>query len=830
MPSLLDDLRHGFRALRRNPVLSAVAVLSLAIGIGANTAIFTLMDRLLLRALPVRDPERLVLLRAPGGWNGRVETEYSDELSFSWPKYHAFQEQTAAVFESVIARFPFNAAIVARAETDRTRGELVSGNYFAALGVAPALGRTLDDGDARGAGNPVAVLSYSYWQSRFAGDPAILNRIVTVNSQPLTVVGVARAGFRSIGAGESPALFLPIPLADRVIPGWEGTDDPHSYWLNIFGRLRPGISRGNAEASLDVVWKRILAADVDRLVNPAARQRYLGKRLLLLPAATGISSIRDTFEAPLYLLMGMVGLVLLIACANVANLLLARAAAREKEMAIRVSLGAGRGRLIRHVLAESLILSTAGGALGLFVASWGGSVMLRLVPAGMPVDGISADPDGRVLAFTLGVSLLTGLLFGVAPALRATRPSLAPALRQQSASGQSAGHARFRQALVAGQIALSALLLASAGLLMHSLQNLRTLDPGFRAGGLTAFSINPRLVGYTPERAVRLEAELRQQFAALPGASGVAMAKWPLLTGAMDVSGFRLEGYQGPQDDRAAIGNNHVAPGFFGLMGIPLLTGREFRESDAAGAPPVAVINESCARKFFAGRSPVGLHLTARRLGAAPVEIVGIVKDAKYDDLREEPKPFVYIPALQDREAGPATFYVRSSVSLDALAPAMRETLRHLDSNVPMGRVEPVREQILDSVFADRMIASLSSAFALLATLLAAVGLYGVIAWAVSRRRREIGIRMALGAQPSNVLRMVLSEVLWLGGIGIALAVPLWIGAGRLLRSLLFGVTDRDPLTLALAVLLLAAVAAAAGFIPAWRASRIDPNLAIRYE
>jgi predicted permease len=830
MPSLLDDFRHGFRALRRNPVLTGVAILSLAVGIGANTAIFTILDRLLLRALPVRDAGRLVLFRAPGGWSGHIETEYGDESSFSWPKYLALEEQAAPLFEGLIARFPISAAVVVRAETDRAAAELVSGNYFAVLGVTPALGRTLKPADARPGGNPVAVLSYGYWTRRFGGDPGILNRPIAVNGVELTVVGVARAGFTSIGAGESPAVFVPVTLVDRIVPGWQGTNDPHTYWLNIFGRLRPSISRANAEASLAVVWKRVVENDAGLLSSAANRQKYLAKKLELAPAATGISSIRDTFELPVYLLMGMVGLVLLIACANVANLLLARAAAREKEVAIRIALGAGRGRLVRHVLAESLILSTAGGLLGLALASWGGSLMLALVPAGLPVAGITADPDSRVLAFTLGVSLLTGLLFGCAPALRATSTAIGGSLTQQAASGLSTTHARFRRALVAGQIALSALLLASAGLLLHSLQNLSTLDPGFRADGLIAFSINPRLVGYTPERAIRLGADLQQQLGALPGASGAAAVKWQVLAGAMDISGFRVEGYQGPQGDRAGLNDNHVGPGFFSLMGIPLAAGRELRASDAAGAPPVAVINESCARQYFAGRNPIGLHLSARRMSAAPIEIVGVVKDAKYDFLREKSKPFVYLALAQDLAPGPLTLYVRSRQASEVLGPSIREVLRRLDPSLPLGTIEPVREQILNSVFADRMIASLSSAFALLATLLAAVGLYGVVAWAVSRRKREIGIRMALGAAPADVLRMVLAEVLWLGGIGIGIAIPLWIASGRLLRSILFGVTERDPLTLALAVTLLAAVAAAAGFIPAWRASRLDPNLAIRYE
>jgi predicted permease len=827
VPAILDDLHYAVRALRKNPVVAAVAVLSLGIGIGANTAIFGLMDRMLFRSLPVRDPQQLVLLRSAGGWSGTIETQYGDAVSFSFRKYQALAEQTGAVFQGMLARAPFGASISARSQTDAAQGELISGNYFDLLGVRPALGRLIEPGDARSREtNPVAVLSYGYWTRRFGGDPGVLNQSILVNGTQLTVVGVAQAGFRSIGAGEAPEIFAPVTMAPLLFApfGTTALENPHAYWLNLFGRLRPGISPEQAAAPVALAWKRVLESDVADLPNASRRDRYLSKHLDLLPAGNGISSVRGDFAEPLYLLMGMVGLVLLIACANVANLLLARAVARGREIAIRISLGASRGRLIRHVLAESVILSLAGGVVGLLVASWSGQILLSFVPEQIPTAGLATEIDGRLVAFTFTVSLVTGLIFGCIPALRATRVDLTPVLKQGAVVGSS--QARLRQALVAGQIAVSALLLASAGLFAHSLKNLSTLDPGFRAGGLASFDINPRLLGYPPERSVRLFEDVRRELAGTPGVTGASLAKLALITGSNDQRGLVVEGYQPPPGAGSAVDTNNIGAGFFSVMGIPLLAGREFRESDNRGAPAVAIVNETFARKYFDGRNPIGMHLSTRRGTVGAVEIVGVVKDAKYSDLREKPKPFAYFPAAQDANAGPATFYVRGSVT----AETVRALIRRLDAALPVEGPRTVQQQILVSVFLDRMVAMLASAFAVLATLLAAVGLYGVVAWAVTRRRREIGIRMALGADPGSVIRMVLADVLRLGAAGLAIAAPLWFLTARFLKSLLFGVTEHDPATLLGSLALVVLVAVGAGLAPAWRASRIDPNSAIRYE
>ncbi len=751
------------------------------------------------------------------------------DTGFSWLKYTALRDTTGEVFDGLIARFPFAVNLVSRGQADPTHGELVSGNYFDVLGLHPALGRLIEDSDTRADGSsPVAVLSYGYWLNKFGGSRSVLNQPVIINGRELTIVGVAQAGFQSVGSGEAPAVFVPITQGE-VLPNWSDYKSTHAYWLNVFGRLKPGVSRQQAEAAVAVAWRRILEEDVKTLPgsNPATRASYLATKIQVRPADVGISQTRGDFEAPLYVLMGMVGLVMLIVCANIANLLLARAAAREKEIAIRLSLGASRARLWRHLLAESAILSFAGALGGLLVASWAGSLIVRLVPSEVPLAGVNADPDLRVLAFALCAAVITGLLFGCVPALRATRPDLAPALREQAGSPSSAGHARVRKTLVVAQIALSVLLLASAGVFAHSLYNLRNLNPGFRVDHLVTFTVNPPLNGYDAARSLELFNSLTQDLAAIPGVSGASMAAESILAGSMWSGGYNIEGYQATDGRSVGLSLNRVGPGFFKLMGIPLLYGRGFTPADRVGAPAVAVVNETFVRKFFPSRSPIGMHLSRKDITA---EIVGVVKDSKYDDLKEQPKPFVYFAPQDDKTSGAMTFYVRSRIPPQTLFGSIRQVVKRRDANLPVIGPKLMDDQIGEGVFLDRIVAALSLAFAGLATLLASIGLYGVIAWAVTRRKREIGIRIALGAASSTVMKMILSEVLLLGAIGIAIAVPLWLAAGQVFASLLFGVKPSDPLTITGSILMLSVVAGIAGFIPAWRASRIDPLSAIRHE
>lgn len=833
MSHIGDDFRLAARTLRKNSLLTIVGMGSLAIGIGANTTIFTLTDRILLRALPVRNPEELVLFTRDPRLPGFIETNYGNEVSFSWPAYEMFRDQTD-VFSGVIARFPFAAAIAGGGQAEPGRGELVSGNYFEVLGVRPLLGRTLSDEDDRTpGGHPVAVLSYRGWIHQLGGRSTALNQSILVNGHPFTIVGILPRGFQSIGAGEAPDIFVPMMMKAQMTPGWDLLNSSRAYWLNIIGRIKPGVPAERAQAAADVVWRRHMDDELTKNatgMSANARRRYLTQKLTLQPGAAGISSIRNDASQPLYILLAIAGLVLLIACANVANLLLARAAAREKEIAIRVSLGATRMHLIRQLLAESAFLSLGGGLLGLLVSSWAGSVLLAMLPKDLPIQGINSDPDGRVLAFAFCVSVITGLLFGAVPAFRATRPDVAPVLKEQSASLGSQGHARFRRVLVAGQIAMSVLLLAVAGVFVHSLYNLNALDPGFRSDRLVTFRMNPSLSGYSPSRSLAMFADIQREVEALPGVVGASIAQQPMLTGSMDMSSFHIEGYEPTDGDKnVSLNDNEVGRGFFSVMGIPLVAGREFTERDSLGAPRVAIVNETFVKKYCSGRNPVGLHLTQTR-NAMPVEIVGVVKDAKYDDLREKPKPFLYLAAAQDPTAGVVSYYIRTTLPAGSLAATLRALITKRDPNLPAITIRQVREQILDGVFLDRLVAVLSSAFAMIATVLAAVGLYGVISWSVTRRRREMGIRMALGAHTGDVLQLILTEVLWLGVAGVAVAVPVWFAAAKVLESQLYGVTIRDPLTLAASVGILSLVAAAAGFVPALRAARVDPISAIRYE
>ncbi|MGA2181889.1 MAG: ABC transporter permease [Bryobacteraceae bacterium] len=835
MRSLLDDARFALRSLRKNPVIALVALLSLAIGIGANSAIFTLMDQVLLRALPVAHPEQLVSFESPGPLAGFVNTNYGPDVSFSYPDYRRLRDE-GTVLDGVIARFPFTLSVSQGGQTEQAAGELVSGNYFRVLGVQPALGRSLTAEDDRAPGaHPVAMLSYGYWMRRFGGSTAVLNQTVTCNGQPMTIVGVAARGFRSVAMGEAPDVFAPMAMKKAMTPTWDELANSHAYWLNIFGRLKPGVPRERAETAMNVTWHALLQDGLASLPISAPRFRaeYLAKRLKLAPSPTGISGVRELATRPLQVLLVMTGLVLLIACANVASLLLARAAAREREIAIRLSLGATRWHIVRQTLAESVLLSFAGGALGVAVASGTGRLILHFLPA-MFLQGLGVAPDARMLGFTFAVAIVTGLLFGLAPALRASRPDLAPALKAEASTVSGGGHVRLRKALVSVQMAVSVVLLAGAALFAQSMYNLHQLNPGFRVEHVLTFSVDPSLLGYSSERARDFGDRLQREIGALPGTIDVSMARMPLVAGAQAMSGMVMEGYHPSEGENMTVSFNAVGTRYFATMGIPLLAGREFAESDRSGSPPVAVINETAAKRYFGDRNPIGLHLGRGQRGGQETrpdtEIVGVAKNAKYDRLREKPKPFVYFATDQEGDSAFLAYYVRTAADPLALAGPVRRVVQRLDANLPVTDLLTMREQVDQSVFLSRLIAMLSCAFAATATLLACVGLYGVVAWSVTRRTREIGIRIALGALSADVIRMVMRDVVVLGAIGVAVALPAWFAVSRLVQSQLFGVSARDPLAIAVSIVALALAALLAGLIPALRAARVDPMLAIRYE
>jgi predicted permease len=828
MDDLTQDLRYAVRLLGRNPAFTAVVALTLALGIGANTAIFTLMDQILLRPLPVRAPGELVLIEGPGADSGRREGR--DTLSY--PMYRDFRDHGGEVLQGVVARAPVALSAAQGGRTERVRGELVSGNYFEELGVGAAAGRVIGPDDDRDpGGHPVVVLGHGYWTRRFGADPSVVGRALNVNGHPLTVVGVAQRGFHGVEVGQSADVFVPVAMKAPMTPTLDDLQNRRSKWVHVLARLRPGVTREGAKAKLDVLYAGILQEEIKTIEtsNELFKRRFLAKRLELRPAARGLSPLRAQVTTPLLVLMGMVGLVLLIACANVANLLMARATGRQKELAIRLTLGASRGRIVRQLLAESLVLSLLGGALGVALAVWVSDVLVRALPVPGVAQSLATTPDLRVGLFTLGVSLLTGLLFGLVPALSLSRPAMAT-IKEEAGTVVGGGSARLRKGLVVAQVALSLLLLVGAGLFARSLLNLRQLDPGFVADRLLTFSVDPALNGY-PQPAVReFFASARQRIAALPGVRAVSGAVNPIMTDSRWDSTVRVEGYRAKEGEDMNPMVNWVGPSFFSTLGVQVLAGREFRESDTLDAPRVAVVNETFARYFFGDQSPVGRRFGFGRDEKVEIEIVGLVRDGRELTLRAPIPRTVYVPYMQEEDLSQLTFYARTDLPEEAVVAGVRHALQGLDPQLPLYDLRTMRATIGESLFVERMVALLSAAFGFLATLLAAVGLYGVMTYTVARRTREIGIRMALGAPARRVLAMVLREVALLAAVGIAMGLPAAWALARVLRAQLFGLSPHDPLTAAAAVLLLAAVTLAAGFLPARRATRVDPLVALRAE
>jgi predicted permease len=832
MHALLRNIRYALRGFARNPVFTAVALLSLGLGIGANTAIFSLVDRVLLRKLPVRNPADLVQLSSTGPRFGNVLAAYDSDLSFSYPMYRDFRDR-APVFAGAAAWYPAAASFSMGGQTELIQTNLVSGNFFDVLGVNPIVGRGIapDDTRVRG-GAPVVVLSHSFWARRFGANPAILNQKILLNGHPMTIVGVAPRLFQGVAVGEAPALFVPLTMEAEMMPGRDELEKRRSVWLLVIARLKQGVSRESAEAAMNAFWKPILEEEAKALppTRSKLRERYVNSHLTLTPAANGISAARDAFGTPLVVLMALVGLVLLIACANVANLLLARAEGRRKEIAVRLALGAGRGSIVRQILTESALLSIAGGALGVLLASWTGSLLIRLVPLTGFDKAIPADPDLRVLLFTAAVSMLSGLLFGLGPALQASRAEVYATLKDQAASTSAGiGQVRARKLLVTAQVALSLLLLIGAGLFLRTLRNLHRIDPGFRTDHLVSFTVDPSLNGYKNERSVTLFDRLSEGLAALPGVRAAVGTQTALLTGNNWMSSISIPGRERKETDPAP-NLNSIGVGYFSALGTPLIAGREFTQADAGGARPVAIVNATFAQIFYDGADPLGRQFYFLGDQKTPIEIIGVVKDGKYADLREKKQAFVFVPYAQRPPIGQVTFYLRTTQDPESIVTAARQTVREVDGSLPMFDVKTMEQQIGESVSAERMVSSLSAFFGLVATLLASIGLYGVMAYMVTRRTREIGVRMALGASRGAVLKLVLSEVMLVVGAGVTIALLAAIPLGRVARSMLYGVGPNDPLVLAGATLLLLAVAALAGYVPAARATRVDPLTALRHD
>jgi predicted permease len=831
MRTILADLKFVLRSLGRNPSLVAAAVLSLALGIGANTAIFTLTDQILLRTLPVKEPRRLVLFEWAGRFIGGSSRGY--ENSFAYPTYVELRDGNPGVFTGIAARYEDSVDIADKGLAQRGVAELVSGNYFEVLGVQAAIGRTLTpDEDRVKDGEPYAVISYEYWQRRFGGDAVVLNHAIEINGHPMTIIGVAERGFSSFEPMSPADVFVPLAMKTVVTPTWDDRARRNSIWLKVFGRLKPGVDPKAAQSAMAIPYHSVLENDLKATGTPEREhKRYLANSLGFTDASKGFGSFQQLFGKPLYVLLAMVGTLLLIACVNIANLLITRAAARQKEIAIRLSLGATRGSLIRLVMTESLLVAIAGGLLGVLVSMWMASLLVGILPYQNIGAVLRTTPDVRILAFTAGVSLVAAILFGSAPALQGTRPDLAVTLKSESGKHSSgSGQTRLRQLLVSAQVALSLLLLVGAGLFARSLYTLLRTNSGIETTQLLAVTIDPSLHRYGPDRARHLFVELQNRLQRLPGVTAASGASYPVLADDNWTNTVHVEGYHPHEGEDMNPGFNQVLPGFFQTTGARVIAGRDFTERDAVGAPKVVIVNETFAKRFYPRESPLGQRIGWGGDGPLDKEIVGVARDMKGGDLREKDKPWTFTPELQDETPSEVTFYLRTGGDPLSLAQAARQSVMSLDASLPVFNVKTVETQIKETHFLDRLFAWLSVTFGVLATLLASVGLYGVTAYAVARRTQEIGIRIALGASRANVLRLILGEVMVLVGTGVAAGVLAALGLGRLVESQLFGIKANDPVVMIAAVGVIIAVTVLAGYLPARRATGIDPMSALRYE
>ena len=833
METLLQDVRYGFRMLAKSPAFTSIAVLTLALGIGANTAIFTVVNALLLKALPVRNPSELAIVGDPTAADERANGTPQLEV-VSYPLYQELRDRNS-VFTGLCAAANDHHTQVDTGQGDDPASQkitvrMVSGNYFSVLGIEPAAGRLLSDSDdtAENA-NPVVVLGYAYWQRKFAQSPTIIGKDIRLNGYPFTVIGVAPAGFEGDVVGEQMALFVPLSMQPEIVRGRHWRTAVNTSWLSLIGRLKSGVTLAQAEANMNVLLQQALHGPYGASLNSDDLKYLLRKKINVAPGGTGISELRGDYRTPLLLMMGIVGLVLVIACVNVANLLLARASVRSKEIAVRLAIGASRSRLLRQLLTESILLASLGGIAGSLLAVWGVRLLVRIFDSHT---SLPLSPDERVLGFAIGVSLLTGILFGLVPALRALRVQVSPTLKDATVA---APQSRFGwgKTLVAGQVALSLLVLFAAGLLVRSLQKLMAQDFGYKREHLVIARLDPMAAGYDSNKMKLLAQQLTDRIESSPEVQAASYSKNGLFAHSETGDAIIVPGFTSSEHDRVSV-EDYVGPDYFGAVGIPILEGRGIEAQDTQTSTRVAVVNEAFVKHFFHGQNPIGRQFLIDDPDWVnkPFTIVGLSRDAKDhgSGLREAVRPRFYQAYQQTLDPNQIVLVVQARGTPSSLVATLEHVIKSVDPHLPIDIGDTLQNLIDESAGDQIALAKLSAFFGGLALLLACVGLYGVISYGVANRTREIGVRMALGAQRGDVLQMVLREGMLLVGLGVAIGIPLSLISGQVLHSYLFGLKSTDPISLFAVIAVLGAVAVFAGFIPARRATKVNPVVALRYE
>ena len=821
----LHDIKYSFRMLLKNPGFATVVVFTLALGIGANAAIFSLTDKVLLQSLPVQKPEDLVLLST---YDPKDGPESGDD-SFSYPMYQDLRDQNDA-FSGVIAHGGAQMNVTYGEQSVRVNGELVSGNFFQTLGVSPWVGRLFTQEDDRTPGaHPVAVLSYAFWQSRFNKDLSLIGKTILINEYPVTVIGVTPPGFYGATLVSNPDVRVPLMMTPVFNPQPPTRLTRRSHqWMYVMARRKEGVSNAQAQASLDVLYQRIRESEAQsRSMSGSNLEKYMARRINLSPGAQGFQHLQTDFRKSLYLLFAATCVILLILCANLANLMLARTTVRSQEIAVRLALGAGRLRLLRQWLTEGLVLSLIGAMAGIFIAFWIRAGLLAFVPR--DVHENLQSTSWRLYGFILLTAIVIGVGFSLAPAIQAARQVVNPSFAAESRSFTSAGKLlSLRSALILVQIALSLPLLVSAGLLIRTLQNLRAIDTGFDKNDVLLASINPSLSGYSPEKSHVFYDELLRRTRSLPGVTAASLASDSPISGGWDRLGLVIEGYTPKEGERTSSDVTWVSTDYFKSLRIPLLLGRDFTDLDKRGSPKVAIVNEKMARHFFGTTDVIGKHIGLEK--TPDITIVGVVKDVTYTNLRENIRRHFYLPTTQEERLANLTLHIKATGDSQPVGAALRNEVKSLDPHLPLYDVKTLSEEINQSLIQERMVTWLTSAFGLVALLLTALGLYGVLTFSVARRTREIGIRVALGAQRRDVMRLVVTQGLLIVAVGIVLGLVVSYGLSKVIATLLFGVSPTNPWTLIAVTAGLFVISLFACYLPARRATKVDPLVALRYE